>query len=407
MRIAIVTTWFERGAAYVSKQIADTLLASGQSVFIYARGGEEIASESFPWTNYTVERDNTPRLPMPTGMNKKRFTQFLRKNAIDLVIFNEQRYWAPILWTREFGIPSVAYIDYYTTRTVSLFSAYDALICNTNRHYSVFKHHRSCFYIPWGTDTTQFSPDRPTTAKEKFTFFHSAGMNPYRKGTDLLIQAANQLSKRRSDFSVLIHTQVPLEKFFPELRPIFNDLTKRGILSIEHRTVSAPGLYHRGKIYVYPSRLDGIGLTVPEALSCGLPTITSDSAPMNEFLSNECGKLVPIASTSLRKDGYYWPETTCNVEDLTKIMASYCQNEPAIKLQAVEARRRATAHLDWSVNSRDLAQLLQGVTLRETTSEMTKELTNEDHKTVLYYDRLSFLYNAFFRVAIAAKNLLK
>ena len=44
MNIGIVTTWFERGAAYVSKQYKDSLEECGHKVFIYSRGGEK-ASE--------------------------------------------------------------------------------------------------------------------------------------------------------------------------------------------------------------------------------------------------------------------------------------------------------------------------------------------------------------------------
>ena len=37
MHIGIVTTWFERGAAYVSRQYRDAL-AGQHTVFIFARG---------------------------------------------------------------------------------------------------------------------------------------------------------------------------------------------------------------------------------------------------------------------------------------------------------------------------------------------------------------------------------
>lgn len=407
MNIAIVTTWFERGAAYVSKQIADTLISSGDTVFIYARGGEDIATNKAPWNQYAVERDNTPRLPMPTGMNKRKFTQFLRKYSIDLVIFNEQRYWAPLLWAHELGIPCVAYIDYYTAETIDLFNAYDALICNTKRHYSVFKKHRACFFVPWGTDITIFSPYRSHPNETQFTFFHSAGMNPHRKGTDFLILAIQKLSKRRTDFSTLIHTQVSLEKFFPELLNTINDLTNRGILSIVQRTVSAPGLYRKGKIYVYPSRLDGIGLTIPEALSCGLPVITTDSPPMNEFILETHGKLVKLASSSQRKDEYYWPETSCNTDDLAEKMNSYCEQQEAIAVQSIAARQYAMTYLDWNENSRMMPELLKQVKLSNTILELKDKLAAADNKSVPHYSLLSYIYNAIFRFAISCKGLLK
>ena len=39
MNIGIVTTWFERGAAYVSKTYMDLMTQLGHKVFIYSRAG--------------------------------------------------------------------------------------------------------------------------------------------------------------------------------------------------------------------------------------------------------------------------------------------------------------------------------------------------------------------------------
>ena len=52
---------------------------------------------------------------------------------------------------------------------------------------------------------------------------------------------------------------------------------------IINKTISAPGLYYEGDVYVYLSRLDGIGLTVAESIAAGMPILVPDDAPMNEF----------------------------------------------------------------------------------------------------------------------------
>ena len=71
-------------------------------------------------------------------------------------------------------------------------------------------------------------------------------------------------------------------------------------------TVAAPGLYHLGDIYVYPSILDGLGLTVAEALSCGLPCIVPDNAPMNEFIQSGInGRIADVEYLYARSDGYF------------------------------------------------------------------------------------------------------
>lgn len=48
MRIGIVTTWFERGAAMVSKAYRD-VLAQRHDVLIYARGGERTGEGDPHW----------------------------------------------------------------------------------------------------------------------------------------------------------------------------------------------------------------------------------------------------------------------------------------------------------------------------------------------------------------------
>ena len=61
MNIGIVTTWFERGAAYVSKQFEESLEINN-NVFIYARGGEKYAigdpiwdKDNVTWSKKTLD----------------------------------------------------------------------------------------------------------------------------------------------------------------------------------------------------------------------------------------------------------------------------------------------------------------------------------------------------------------
>src|SRR5690606_9428303 len=130
--------------------------------------------------------------------------------------------------------------------------------------------------------------------------------NPKRKGTDLLLKSLDKL--QRNNFKITVHTQVPITDFFPELEELINKYIKEDKLKIIEKTVSAPGLYHIGDVYIYPSRLDGIGLTVPEAISSGLCVIVPDCGPMNEFVTDEFGLKIKVDRFYSRSDGYYWPQ---------------------------------------------------------------------------------------------------
>jgi glycosyltransferase involved in cell wall biosynthesis len=175
------------------------------------------------------------------------------------VVFNEQQWWPPVLWARAQGIRTVAYVDHYTPTNVRWFGIYDALWCNTRRHYTVFKGHPGACYIPWGTDLELFQP-RDEIWTEEIVFFHSAGMGGanLRKGTDLLIQAFQQV---RGPARLVIHSQVPASVYGTAGALLAQDPRTEFI----EGTAAAPGLYDRGDVYVYPARLatPGAGTAPP------------------------------------------------------------------------------------------------------------------------------------------------
>lgn len=352
LNIGIVSTWFERGAAYVSKQYMLTLQKE-YDVLIYARGGEKFAIGDPVWDtpNVTWGIENTNSL-INTWIEKDHFLNWIEINKIDIVFFNEQWWFAPILWCKNKGIKTGAYIDYYKKHTVPLFHIYDFLICNTKRHFSVFENHPQSFYIPWGSDINLFKPQNYKPVNNDFiTFFHSAGMNPSRKGTDILLKS---FSKLKRPARLYIHTQVDLIKFFPELQQILDDLISKGRLEIFNGTVSAPGLYEKGDVYVYPTRLEGIGLTIAEAACSGLPVIVPNCPPMNEFCSKQNGRLIEIDNFKIRADNYYWPECIVNEESLRNELEYYIDNFSNIINLKKDARIYAEMYLDWAKNSNNI-----------------------------------------------------
>lgn len=363
MNIGIVTTWFERGAAYVSRQIRDVLVQE-HNVYIFARGGEETGRGNPVWDDGTVfwGRDVKGE---STELDLKEFSRWVETQKIDIVIFNEQRWWDVVEFCNNRGLVSGAYIDYYTEDTIPLFDLYDFLICNTMRHLSVFDKHPQCFYIPWGTDIDLFTPQTEKAIKpDGITFFHSAGMAPDRKGTDAVIRAFKEIKNKKS--YLFLHTQVELSEWFPALKDEIDGLEKEGRLMVYKGTVKAPGLYHKGDVYVYPAHLDGIGLTMAEALSCGMPLITVDNPPMNEFYHESCGSLTALSRIYSRADGYYWPKVDVDEEDLRNKMDHWAGLIDKIVTYKRNARAFAEEKLNWKKNAKELLSMITEVESRPT-----------------------------------------
>lgn len=363
MNIGIVTTWFERGAAYVSRAYMQSF-SLRHNVFIYARGGEATGKGDPVWDlpyvtwapSYGAIRDGGGYY-----LNINHFTNWLATKKIDVVFFNEERNHEVVLAAKNHGYTIGSYIDYYTRATVPFFNNYDFLICNTKRHYSVFKNHPKCFYIPWGTDTNLFSVQNKKKNND-ITFFHSLGMDYHRKGTDLLLKA---FQKVHGNARLIIHGQVPLQ----DIGLNENEINKSNI-EVIIKTVKAPGLYHLGDVYVYPSRLDGIGLTICEALSCGLPVITTDNPPMNEFiLDNKNGQVVRIAKEMRRFDNYYWPMVEVDVDDLAYKMQWYVDHPNELKSQALSARKSAEENFCWANNASRLCDFIENINISRVKSK--------------------------------------
>lgn len=409
MRVGIVSSWFERGAAYVSMQFKEAFQSLGYEVFIYARGGEEFAKKNPKWDSENVTWNRFLFSPVPTDIDRRQFEAWIDDNKLGAVLFNEQQYWQPVLWAKAKKVTCIAYIDYYTAKTVPLFEVYDQLWCNTKRHYSVFQWHKGARYLPWGTDVEIFKPEdnKSGSLRKDLTFFHSAGSSPFRKGTDLVLKASDLLYRDGlKDFRLVIHTQVSLNRFFPELSSIITRLEKGGLLEIEHRTVGAPGLYHLGDVYVYPSRLEGIGLTIAEALACGLPVITTDEPPMTEFIDDVYSTTVKVKHRVKREDGYFWPMAIADEEDLAEKMRTFCvsgfQRQDAcdfIRMHAIEC-------LDFSNNICSIGEALNTLSYNSAKPDVVNEIDAHDrHLSVFYKSVPDFIRYGYQAIRIAKRRI--
>lgn len=370
MRIGIVTTWFERGAAYVSKQYMSILEKSNQ-VYIYARGGEKygIGEKDWDYDNVTWGK---LKQEIVTDIDLLDFEQWIKKYDLEIIFFNEQIYWEPVIFAKKLGIRTGAYIDYYTLATIPLFGLYDFLLCNTKRHYSVFKEYNQCYYVPWGTNIDLFTPINGDIRKkcEEIIFFMSVGYDPIRKGVEVALKAFSRLEEKEA-CKLLIHTQVDIRAKLPECMDIIERLENVGKLEIIQKSVPAPGLYYKADVYVYPSCLDGIGLTLTEAIASGLPIITTDMAPMNEFGESNFVKLIKVDRQISREDAYYWPLSVVNEDSLYDAMIYYIQNKERIPEMKIRAREYALKRLDWMKNEKKLNTIFSSVEFRPLDGKLT------------------------------------
>jgi 1,2-diacylglycerol 3-alpha-glucosyltransferase len=351
MKIGIVTNWSEQEIGIISHTYAEAL-SRYHKLFIYHRSQGQPASVDANWNQYNVTSGKKTRLATSDDIDWNDFKGWVSRNQLDLILFFDQHSWDVVIKCHSLKVIIGAFIDYCSVETLPFFRLFDFLLCSTLRHYNLFREHPQVIYFPWGTNLALFIPNQQPTLHGAVRFLHSAGMGSLgsTKGTDILLRAFKEV---RGEVQLTITSQTSLDRSSSMVRSAQSDPRITFIEKVD----PDPSLYFLGDVYIYPTRLEGLPLTITEALASGLPVITTNSPPMNEYIREDYnGRLVTVERYEKREDQYYWPESIVWEISLAQAMQYYADHPEQVTLQKAHARQYAEAHLDWKVNSSSLAE---------------------------------------------------
>ena len=127
--------------------------------------------------------------------------------------------------------------------------------------------------LSWPLDLQQL-PERKVKGPARI-FIHNAGLvdNDDRKETRSVIKTFSMVREPGLKLILRVQQESHLE---------IDD--HRIDLRIENLKNPAQ-LYREGDVSIQPSSMEGLGFMVLEPICCGLPVITTDAAPMNEYVS--------------------------------------------------------------------------------------------------------------------------
>ena len=189
--------------------------------------------------------------------------------------------------------------------------------------------------VPLGVDPFTFHPFARGQGSDAVYRFLAVGKYEQRKGYDQLLEAFNKAFKNRLDIELLIKGD-----FFADEVRVAHELKSRvdsmglknikiisGALDINNMIA----LYNYANGFISPSRAEGWGLPLIEALACGLPCATVHYSGQTEYLSKIDGSylpikydIVPIADPVYIK---YWPSLNSEYGNWAEADANYLANQ--------------------------------------------------------------------------------
>ena len=184
--------------------------------------------------------------------------------------------------------------------------------------------------IPYYCDLTHFNQPKQQDPKAPFTILF-CGQMIARKGLDLLLQAFHQLLNRGYSAKLLL---VGREAELPDMLQSIPEHVQQHIEFAGFQAPEdLPHFFHRADLFVLPSRYDGWGVVINQALGAGLPIICSDAVG---------------AATDLIDQGVNgFTFTSGSIEELSTVLKQFLDSPSFIK---TASQASAFKSEQWSPN---------------------------------------------------------
>jgi len=157
---------------------------------------------------------------------------------------------------------------------------------------------RPVYIVPLGVDTARFRPGPPRARLTDRTIFLSVFEWGARKGWDILLRAYRAAFRPTDPVLLLlkIDNRTPAVNPMHEIAELLTaDAPPVGVL---YNQPLAPAqlaeLYQGADCFVLPTRGEGWGMPILEAMACGLPAIATDWSGATAFLRPDNGYPLPI-----------------------------------------------------------------------------------------------------------------
>ena len=312
INVGFICMWYQRGITYHTLQLIKALDEEKYTSFLLSRW----ESDKFSNTGDVHLRNciNAGNNPTPDEV-----VRWINENNIQVLIQMEVH---PNDWKRLEVIKAktncklVLYenFDIMYKENIERYKIADYFLVNTFYGYNFWTNTFPtipAFIVPWGIDSSSNFVEQNDS--EEITFLHIAGWGGLnnRKNTGLAIKSFH---KANTNAKFIIYMQCSTDVLGEEVLNIIQDDER---IEIHQGTLeNIFDAYSKTDVLLWPSKREGLGLPIVEALAHGLPVIISDGYMMKEWIIE--GKHGLIVNSKDVFDERVLPEQDVSETDLTQ-----------------------------------------------------------------------------------------
>jgi glycosyltransferase involved in cell wall biosynthesis len=291
LRVGIVTKWIASGQAVVSRQIRSALDGLGHETFVLAKQGKGRRAQKEQvtdpvWDQPGVTQAGAADIPADV------YESWIAENAIEVVLCDQNDQFAEIGALRRQGVRTVGrfvWEHFPPEFAAPARDAYDVIYSFTRAEQERYRTLGiDSPLLTWGCHPELLAiADGTERAGETIRFYVPGSFMGRRKPFAEIVEAFTRT--RDSRLRLLVRGQ--LERRAKKLeRAAGGD--ERVEIELEDRpTDEHLRQFASCDVCLSPSRWEGLGLPLYEAVAFGMPSITNDSPPMNEVVLHEVNGL--------------------------------------------------------------------------------------------------------------------
>jgi len=316
-RIGIVSDWHRKGVPYQSRFLSKCL-SDKHEVYIFAYH-DYIRDES----DYGYKS-----LVFTKNIKPWKVINWIKKNNLKVIFFPDRLEDPKVLdWCKANKVATVMIINYETIskNEFDLYRKYKVLMCPVKCTQILLKKQgfRNTRFIRWAVDDKIFQP-KLSEIKMPIKFIHNAGYGgvEWRKNTYAVVKAFDMATKKNKNIKLILKSQRSLKEYPEEVKKIAEQTGFIHVIDKDLKLADLLELYRSCHVSLLPSKWEGIGIPFIESLALGLPVITVDAPPMNEWVRhNYNGLCAKVMSWEQRKDKQLLIKgAIVDTEDLAKLI---------------------------------------------------------------------------------------